>query len=1239
MKRKYGILSLLLLILNFTFPVYSEEIDLVKESMQKYCAVPPFMETSFKPNIYLVFDYSGSMAFLAYHSYGTVTYNKNINYYGYFKPNKCYKYDNIKNYWVENTSSSCNCSDGVGNSNNCLSGNLLNYLVTSRIDAYLKAMIGGKTLPCGTNELCLVNRNRGYYFKVRLPSGKICRVKIIGSNNSSRYNSSSGDSKFKIYGSGCPIRWSNYRYLRIKINPEEKIGILQKNQDLGNFALIVFGRDSGKIKVGLHEYKQYGMDYLIKKIEEQPPGGWTPQNAALYETMDYIMQRNAHNYANNSSYIARGTYKDPFWEDKLKKIIPCKTNVIILVSDGEWNYTGDPLKAAYYLHTRDLRNDLNGKQSANIFTLFTFSYSSYGLRALRSIAAAGSFIDLDGDNKPFEINLNANSKYIRFPRPRCNPSRTYRDECKEWDGDRNGIPDNSYFASNGKEVERAMSDIMAAINKYNYSGGSLGVLGKRSKENSMTGIVLEGTVLAQPLFYSQKYGINWIGKIYGYWYYLGNSTIREDTNSDNILTFSIDKILEFGLENDKDLVVYRYNVDAIGTKTTLDAKFYDPDDVNYLFELGYDLWQNYDESNDSEEDDRKIYFAACEKGEDCLKEFKYDSLSKFVLEKSYGSGTFKIPLLGMPGECFNMCNYFDNMMSFDMFGLWDKFIDCINQNNDYDKLVKYIRGKDYEGFRTRTIEGKVWKLGDIIYSSPQIVTYSNNESYLFVGANDGMLHVFKLGKLERRSSGGQVVELKENEPKKEVWAFIPLNVLPYLRFLADPDYCHLYYVDLSPQIVRAHDGRIILVGGLRLGAATASTGESAINPPGWACPASFWNFIKDSCKTCMSQTLGFSFMCNFIPTTPPDYSSCIGLSSYFAIDITDPENPKFLWEFTHPDLGFAYSGPTFIYKRDKTYVMFGSGPINYQGDSDLNLKYFVINLDGSDLNNPVIIDTGIRNAFSGRMNIKGLDIDNDRTTDFVFVGYARKDGDMNNWKGGLIVFDTRDDNPLNWSYDTYFADAQGPLTAKVEFGKCFNKTYVYFGSGRWFYKLDNPLSGQKERLYGVPFVCKNVNGSLDCYIVENIASNPDNVCTDASNGVLRGWYRELELGNSEYLKERNITEPVLTNQNVILFTTMEPTSDVCKFGGRTRIWALNCATGGSLKESCPVYPINPNALTGTTLLQLSGGNIEKISLKNIPNQTTSGETTQWFTGTAPESGPSFVNMLPPKGEIILWLER
>ncbi len=1239
---------LILALCFFIFSLSLAATTTPKEVMRNYCSVPPYMDTSSEPNIILVMDYSGSMQYPAYYEASfsvNVSYNKNQIYYGYFKNGSYYKYDSTNGYWVENTSCE-NDSDKVGTSKNCISGNFLNFITTSRIDISLNALIGGKFEACGSGY-CLITR--GMYRKV-YDSTSDCTITLGPSDtynkyyyyyyNSSQYNSSYYDMKINISGENCPITGISNAWIRIYIDNKPK-GILQKSKDLGNYALFVFSGDGryGEIRVGINEYKKAGMNLIVEKIMKEFPNSYTPTGEALWEAYDYLKQSNDHNYESNSAYINRGSEIDPFYDKKLGKLIPCKKNAIILISDGEWNGDVDPLKSGYHLHVDDLRSDLEGNQNAIIFSLFTFANSDAGKNSMKSIAAAGSFIDLDNDNKPFNININSDSRKISYPRPKCNPDGTYNDDkCKEWDKDRDGVPNTYYYADSGERFEKALTDILSAIVKYNYSGGSLGVMGEQSKDKGSIALSYRGSVLAQAMFYSQKDGIDWLGKLYTYWYHFDTNTIREDTNKNKVLELDKDNILIFSIENQKNLKISIYSSNADGTKGTKIKDVNDPSETNYIFEPGEKL-KNTQEDPDNNIYSRKIYYAKCKVGEDCLAEFKYTSTDDFAYEIEAQNKRWKIPLLGLPGECFNMCNYWDSFSSFDPFSAWQKFWDCLGDHNDYEKIVNYIRGKDYEGFRTRTINGKVWKLGDIIYSTPKIVEYKDKgESYVFVGANDGMLHVFKAGKLTREglTKEGEVVKLTGDNLGEEVWSFIPLNVLPYLRFLTDPDYCHLYYVDLTPEIYKTRDNRVILIGGLRLGGATGNTDTEAINPPGWACPANFWDFLKEQCKSCMN-IMGFSWMCDFFPSSLPDYTQCIGLSSYFAIDITDPENPKFLWEFSHPDIGFAYSGGTMVFKKNATYVVFGSGPINYKGDSTQELKYFAVSLDGSNVSSPYIIETGINNAFSGRMPKYAYDYNKDDISDYIFVGYSRKDGDMKNWKGGLLKIDVTNENPDYWDTTSYFTDSQPPITAKVEIGRCFNKDYLFFGTGRWFFKLDNPLSGQKNRLYGVPLNCDSTGCEPNTNVADSTSSS--NVCEDAGNGVIRSWYIELDLGNNQYLKERNITDPTLTSQNVVLFTTTEPINNLCGFGGRTRVWALNCATGQSIQDTCLSYPIEKERLKGSLLLQLSGGNIEQVNVKEIGDTNKSdNKATRWYIGTAPETSPPLVQGLK-KGEILLWLEK
>jgi type IV pilus assembly protein PilY1 len=123
-------------------------------------------------------------------------------------------------------------------------------------------------------------------------------------------------------------------------------------------------------------------------------------------------------------------------------------------------------------------------------------------------------------------------------------------------------------------------------------------------------------------------------------------------------------------------------------------------------------------------------------------------------------------------------------------------------------------------FRTRPS-----RLGDLVNASPVYVGappfnyadagYSAYKSanasrtkVVYVAANDGMLHAFKVS---ADSTGGS-----------ELWAFMPTPVLSKLWKLADRNYStqHQYLVDATPNVADVYDGtrwRSILVGGLGAG--------------------------------------------------------------------------------------------------------------------------------------------------------------------------------------------------------------------------------------------------------------------------------------------------------------------------------------------------------------------------------------------------------------------------------------
>lgn len=210
--------------------------------------------------------------------------------------------------------------------------------------------------------------------------------------------------------------------------------------------------------------------------------------------------------------------------------------------------------------------------------------------------------------------------------------------------------------------------------------------------------------------------------------------------------------------------------------------------------------------------------------------------------------------------------------------------------DERDNLIKYISGYDsYADFSTDTSAKRRWILGDIMHSKPVVLNYSHyevtdaneadpeiNKAYIFVGSNDGMLHAFN------------------DATGEEAWSFIPPDLLPNLKYIHGTDQ-HVYFVDNAPVIYvydKDGDGTIlpsdssdaddkaILICGMRRGGGLSTIADSALSPS-------------------------------------PSYGS------YFALDVTDPEVPTFLWQINSEttdadELGQTWSLPRLTKIRSGT---------------------------------------------------------------------------------------------------------------------------------------------------------------------------------------------------------------------------------------------------------------------------------------------------------------------------------
>ena len=1037
------------------------------------------------------------------------------------------------------------------------------------------------------------------------------------------------------------------------------------------------------------------------------------------------------------------------------------------------------IDVAYWMRTNDMRPGtctavstsfaqcIPGKQNINLYTVFMFGKGS---TLLKDAALYGGFNDLNNNNKldcstsPKECYKDTNGDGAVSTTGKCSNSTstvcTTDSNCTSPGICKFDDPLTYYEGEDGYELQASITNAISDILRRVTSGTAASVLA--SGEGS-------GANLIQATYYPKRqFGdaeVNWIGSMQNLWYYVDPyfsfSNIREEGGTTSEPKDYILNLLADGSPNQKDYILQLY-FDATDQKAK--AKRFpdtsgtgapgsqidtiDFENLGNLWNAGPLLW-----SRDLSSSPRTI--------------------TTWIDKNS--NGVFDA------GESVSF-----STTAFNALSAGDKTImkTALQAADDTaaSKTISYVSGYDKfctgtstpclqdsgctspatcsgSGFRSRTVsvdlngdgdvldagEGpKVWKLGDIINSTPQIASWARlnkyeiykdlsyddfvndvgstlpilstarykNRGMVFVGANDGMLHAFKLGKLGlqwKSKTATQMATLgkycadspstacvvssdcpsgactSDTDLGKEIWAFIPKNVLPYLKYMYDTSYCHVNSVDLAPFIFDASIGscsevnywncpkdvntwRSILIGGMRYGGACKATTYAGAQG------------VK-------------------VPVAGQGYSS------YFALDITDPYNPQLLWEFSNPDLGFAASGPAVVRIGSRTasgssstvddpkttngrwFVVFGSGPTGkidtgekqFLGNSDQPLKLFIL-----DLKTGVVartIDTsslGLTNAFAGSMLGATHDIDRDYQDDVIYIPYVRKcvagdtaaicDSAAGKWNnGGVLRLLTNEDlagsnvsgssggstalNPDNWQYSTVIDNA-GPVTSstvRIQDTKT-GKLWVYFGTGRYFYKLSTTIddSDKVRYLYGLKDPCFDAGHFLASCLAGTgnlfTASQLATVATTTTAGVTddEGWKISLDdctttAGTSVacsdasayYKTERVITNPLSTSAGLVFFTTLKPYDDICTSGGNSAIWALKYDTGGA----------PGTLLTGKALIQVSTGAIEQVDLSTAFTEK-SGRKSADIQGIPPTAqGLSLMSPPNPVKRVLHMRER
>lgn len=480
---------------------------------------------------------------------------------------------------------------------------------------------------------------------------------------------------------------------------------------------------------------------------------------------------------------------------------------------------------------------------------------------------------------------------------------------------------------------------------------------------------------------------------------------------------------------------------------------------------------------------------------------------------------------------------------------------------DRDMVIDFIRGIDAydEDGDGNTTEERAWKLGDIFHSVPVLV------SPPFGPSVDSSYNNFKQTNANRPTvliagaNDGMLHGFRESDGE-ELWGFIPPEVLGRLQKLPLRSPQHEYYVDSSPIVADVKVGgtwKTILVFGLRRGG-----------------------------------------------------------RSYYALDITDPTDPLYLWSFTDSKVGETWSEPAIgrVKMADGTekFVAFVGGGYDTAQNNYTGYAFYAIDLsNGAKLweywNAPSTNNDERYMNFSLAANPTAVDINGDGYVDRVYIGdvggqmwkfdvsaaATLSSGLVTNWTGKRL-FTASPAQPNPPLPGEYYPE-QGIYVAPILSLDLTGNLWLYFGTG----DRNHPNNTSFNRFYGIKDDTTMVN---DNALTESSLTD----VTLGTGTVTQGWYIILNAN------EKVLSSADVFNKNVF-FTTYTPSS------------TLSCASGGG---SAKLYAVNmlqgDASLNLATAQALSSGQSALAWAKDVGSGIPSKPVVILGSGTGSQGAPLMI---------------
>ncbi|HEY6897195.1 MAG TPA: PilC/PilY family type IV pilus protein [Rhodocyclaceae bacterium] len=484
----------------------------------------------------------------------------------------------------------------------------------------------------------------------------------------------------------------------------------------------------------------------------------------------------------------------------------------------------------------------------------------------------------------------------------------------------------------------------------------------------------------------------------------------------------------------------------------------------------------------------------------------------------------------------------------------------------------------------------------------QTGTAAARRPVVFVSSQDGMVHAINADTGSVTMNGVTVA------PGEELWSYIPQQAMASMKVLGDTNYAlhHRYFID----------------------------GPIAVSDVDFGAPSTTdWHTILVA-------------------------GDGAGGTSYFALDVTDPVNPKYLWEISpstsgFSNLGYTFSNPTVAKLPNGEWaVFFASGYNNADNQGHL----YAVNPQTGAMKSGYPLDTGSGTAGSpsnlGKIAVWVNDPAKDNTAQYIYAGGT--DGDL--WRFDLDPTAAGHTGTAVFKL-AHFADSGGtaqPITTKPDLTTDSDGHHlVYVGTGKYlessdltttavqsFYALKDTLGAvnlssstsqdtwhprtdtllsdnTKKAFLARRFIENDENSNPITKTVNGVTTTYRKVCPGASSTVKAdgtcnnvdsttmdwstygGWYVDFPDSGERMNVDMKLT------QGTLVFASNIPSATSCTVGGSAWGNFLDYKTGLQVEnETTSSIKIADSLVVGITVIKLQSGQYKAIATKSNYQQET-----------------------------------